>query len=98
MKKAPIIIRSRNRECSTAAHRFTLRMAAFTVIASKYAPNTQGPILSENGVIAAARRAITSSSGQCNLGKCEWARTSQTSARARLQNSRVLLQLVVHLP
>jgi hypothetical protein len=58
---------------------------ASIVIASKSAPITSPTISSENGEIAAARRAITSLNVRYFSEKCEWARTSQTSARARRQ-------------
>src|SRR5437773_12205660 len=97
MRKAQIFIRSRNQGCSNAARMFTLRTAVTIATASKYAPITREPILNGVGVTAAARRAITFSSGQCFWRKCVWGRTSRTSARARRQNNRVLLQLALHL-
>src|SRR2546430_12134950 len=96
-RKEPIFIRSRNQECSRGAGMFTPRTAVFIATASKYAPITRERILSGAGVTAAARPAIIFSSDQCFLVKCVWARTSRISARARPQNSRVLLQLVPHL-
>jgi hypothetical protein len=42
-------------------------------------------ISSENGAIAAARRAITFLSGRYCSEKCEWAPTLQTLARAHLR-------------
>src|SRR6059058_753793 len=97
MRKAQIFIRSRNQECSNAARMSTLPTVVSIATASKYAPITQEPISSEVGVTAAARRATTFSSARCFWRKCAWDRTSRTSARARLQNSRVLLQLALHL-
>jgi hypothetical protein len=78
-----MFIQCRNREWSSAARAFTLPMAASIVTASKCAPIMQGPTSSENGATAAARPAITFSSGRCFLGKCAWARTWRMSGRAR---------------
>src|SRR6266542_1315585 len=89
----PTFIRSRNRECSSAARTFTPRTAAFIVTASKCAPITQRLISNENGAIVEARRAITFSNGQCFSGKCAWARTSRISVRAPRRSRRALPQL-----
>src|SRR5262249_9615854 len=97
-KKAPTFIRNRNQECSSAGHGSTLRTAAFIVTASKCAPIMRRTISNENGEIVAARRAITFSSRRCSLGKCEWARTSQISARAPLRNRRALRRLALRNP
>ena len=56
--------------------------AASIAIANKSAPITSPTISSENGEIAAARRAITSLIVRYFWEKCEWARTWQTLARA----------------
>jgi hypothetical protein len=61
---------------------FTQQTAASIAIANKSAPTTSPTISSGSGVIAAARRAITFLSGRYFWEKCEWARTSQTLARA----------------
>ena len=76
---------------------FTLRTVVSIATASKCAPITRQPILNGVGVTAAARLATTFSSARCFWRKCAWDRTSRTSARARLQNSRALLQLALHL-
>jgi len=85
-----MFIPSRNPAWSNGARAFMLRTAASIVTASKCAPITRGPILSGNGATAAARRAITFSSGQYLSGKCVWARTLRTSARARQRNRKTL--------
>src|SRR5262249_13379877 len=82
MKRGRTFTRARSRECSCAASAFMQPTAASIAIANKSAPTTSPTISSENGVIGAARRAITFSIGRCSSEKCEWARTSQTSVRA----------------
>ena len=62
---------------------FMRQTAVSIVIASKSAPITSPTISSENGEIAAVRRAITFLSGRFFSERCEWARTSQISARVR---------------
>jgi hypothetical protein len=69
----------------------TLRTAVSTVTASNYAPIMRPTISSGNGAIAAAPRAITFSSGQYCLVKCEWARIFRISVRARRRNRKTLL-------
>ena len=54
----------RNPAWRSAVARFTRRMAAFIVTASKYAPITPLPILIESGVPGAARPAIIFSSAR----------------------------------
>src|SRR5206468_11319453 len=76
---------------------FTLRTVVYIATASKYAPITREPILNGVGVTAAARGAPTFSSARCFWRKCAWDRTSRTSARGRLQNSRALLMLALQL-
>ena len=78
-------IRGRNRECSSGARESTPPTAAFIAIVSKSVPITSPTISSGNGVIVAARHAITFSIVLCSSEKCEWARTCPTSARARLR-------------
>ena len=77
---------SRNRECSSAARTFTPPTAACIATASRSAPITPRTISSENGVIAAAHHVITFSSARYSSEKCEWDRTSRTSARAHPRN------------
>src|SRR5439155_21576945 len=60
------------------------------VTASRGAPNTRGPISTENGAIAAARLEIIFSNDLLCLGRCAWARTLRTSGLARQRNRRVL--------
>jgi hypothetical protein len=72
---------------------YTPQTAASIVTASKFAPPTQEQTLSENGVTAGARRAITFSSDQFFSERCVWARTLQTSGRARQPNRKVQPQL-----
>ena len=97
-----MLIRCRNQEWSSAARASTLRTAAFIVTASKSAPITQPTTSTGNGVTAAVCRAITFLSDQYFLGKCVWARTWRTSARALRRNRKVLrrsgLQLPQHRP
>ena len=97
-----MLIRCRNQEWSSAARASTLRTAAFIVTASKSAPITQRTTSTGNGVTAAVRRAITFSSGRYFLGRCVWARTWRTSARAFRRSRRVLrrsgLQLLQRRP
>src|SRR5436190_1481207 len=99
---APMLIRCRNQEWSSAARASTLRTAAFIVTASKSAPITRRTTSTENGVTAAVRRAITFLSDHYFLGKCVWARIWRTSARALRRNRRVLrrsgLQLLQRRP
>ena len=71
---------------------FMLPTAAFIATASRCAPITPRTISSEAGEIAAARQLITFSSARYSLEKCEWDRTSRTSARAHPHSRRVLLQ------
>ena len=59
--------------------------AASIATASKSAPTTSPTISSGNGAIAAAHRAITFLIVRYFSEKCEWARTSQTLARAHLR-------------
>src|SRR5262245_1876352 len=80
MKRARTSIHVLNRECSIAGSMFTQQTAASIAIANKSAPTTSPTTSSANGALAAARRATTFLSVRCFSEKCEWVRTSQTSA------------------
>src|SRR5207248_2525850 len=95
-KKAPTFIRCRNREWLSVAGAFTSRTVASIVTANRSAPITPLPISigretplqvrPQNGVTAAAPRAITFSIGRRCWVKCEWVliwRTSEKPLRPR---------------
>jgi len=96
-KRGRRFIRARNRECSREVSTFTQQTAASIATASRFAPTTSLTISSGNGAIAAARRAITFLSVRYFSERCEWARTSQTLARAhpRQKNLRRLQEQLV---
>ena len=81
---------SANREWSRAARAFTPRTAATIATVNRSAPSMRAPISSENGVTAAARRAITFSNDPFFLERCAWVRTLRTSAPARQKKRKVL--------
>src|SRR5205807_2575079 len=90
-KRGPTFIRSRNLEWPSVAGAFISRTVASIATANRCAPITPLPISiaremllqvrRQNGVTAAAHRAITSSIGQRCLVKREWVLIWPTSAK-----------------
>jgi hypothetical protein len=76
---------------------FTQQTAASIAIANRFAPITSLMISSGNGALAAVHREITFLIVRYSSAKCEWARISQTLARAhpRQKNLRRLQEQLV---